>query len=97
MIKLQHVYKEYPIDGEKFFALNNVSLDIKKGEYSAILGPSGSGKSTLMHIMGLLDLPSKGNVLIDNIDVSTYTDNQLSLARNEFIGFVFQQFNLISS
>ncbi|KKS90069.1 MAG: ABC transporter, ATP-binding protein [Candidatus Gottesmanbacteria bacterium GW2011_GWA2_44_17] len=96
MIKLQHVYKEYPIDGEKFFALNNVSLDIKKGEYSAILGPSGSGKSTLMHIMGLLDLPSKGNVLIDNIDVSTYTDNQLSLARNEFIGFVFQQFNLIN-
>lgn len=96
MIKLQHVFKEYPIDGERFFALNDISLEIKKGEYTAILGPSGSGKSTLMHIMGLLDLPSKGKVFIDEHDVSTYSDNQLSLARNEFIGFVFQQFNLIN-
>jgi len=96
MIKLQHVYKEYPVDGEKFFALKDISFEIKKGEYTSILGPSGSGKSTIMHIMGLLDLPTSGKVLIDDIDVSTYTDNQLSLARNEFIGFVFQQFNLIN-
>ncbi len=96
MIKLQHVYKEYPLDGESFLALQDVSLEIKKGEYTAILGPSGSGKSTIMHIMGLLDLPTKGKVLIDGHDVSTYSDNQLSLARNEFIGFVFQQFNLIN-
>jgi len=96
MIKLQHISKEYPLDGESFLALHDVSLEIKKGEYTAILGPSGSGKSTLMHIMGLLDLPSKGKILIDDIDVSTYSDDQLSIARNEFIGFVFQQFNLIN-
>jgi len=96
MIKLQHVYKEYPVDGETFFALTDASLEIKKGEYTAILGPSGSGKSTLMHIMGLLDLPTKGKVFINNTDVSTYSDNELSLARNQFIGFVFQQFNLIN-
>jgi len=96
MIKLQHVTKEYPIDGTPFLALDDISLEIKKEEYTAILGPSGSGKSTLMHIIGLLDLPTKGNVFIDNHDVSKYSDNQLSLARNEFIGFVFQQFNLIN-
>jgi len=96
MIKLQHVYKEYPLDGETFIALKDISLEIKKGEYTAILGPSGSGKSTIMHIMGLLDLPTRGKIFIDQHDVSTYTDNQLSLARNEFIGFVFQQFNLIN-
>jgi len=96
MIKLHGVYKEYPIDGEQFFALKDINLEIKKSEYTAILGPSGSGKSTLMHIMGLLDLPTKGKVFIDEHDVSTYSDNQLSLARNEFIGFVFQQFNLIN-
>lgn len=96
MIKLQHVYKEYPLDGEPFLALRDVSLEIKKGEYTAILGPSGSGKSTVMHIMGLLDLPTKGKVFIDGHDVSKYSDNRLSLARNEFIGFVFQQFNLIN-
>ena len=96
MIKLDGVYKEYPLDGEVFIALNNINLEIKKKEYSAILGPSGSGKSTLMHIMGLLDLPTKGKVFIDGNDVSKYTDNELSRARNEFIGFVFQQFNLIN-
>jgi len=96
MIKLQHVTKEYPIDGTPFLALQDITLEIKNGEYTAILGPSGSGKSTLMHIMGLLDLPTKGKIFIEDHDVSKYSDNQLSLARNEFIGFVFQQFNLIN-
>jgi len=96
MIKLSHVTKEYNISGEVFKALDDVSLDITKGEYTAILGPSGSGKSTLMHIMGLLDNPTKGVISINNRDISKYTDNELSDARNTFIGFVFQQFNLIN-
>jgi len=96
MIKLDHVSKEYTIAGESFFALKDVSFEIQQGEYTAILGPSGSGKSTIMHIMGLLDLPTEGKVFINNKDISTYSDNELSRARNEFIGFVFQQFNLIN-
>lgn len=96
MIKLQHVYKEYPLDGESFLALKDINLEIKDREYTAIVGPSGSGKSTLMHILGLLDKPTKGTISIDNKDVSTYSDNELSLARNEYIGFVFQQFNLLN-
>lgn len=96
MIKLSHVTKEYDISGEPFKAIDNVSLEITKGEYAAILGPSGSGKSTLMHIMGLLDSPTKGTVSIHGRDISNYTDNELSNARNKFIGFVFQQFNLIN-
>lgn len=96
MIKLQHVYKEYPLDGDSFLALKDITLEIKDKEYTAIVGPSGSGKSTLMHILGLLDKPTKGTILIDDKDVSTYSDNELSRARNEYIGFVFQQFNLLN-
>lgn len=96
MIKLSHITKKYDISGEPFFALDDVSLQISRGEYTAILGPSGSGKSTLMHIMGLLDHPSSGAITIEGRDVSQYSDNELSATRNEFIGFVFQQFNLIN-
>ena len=96
MIKLSHVTKEYDISGEAFKAVDDVSLEITKGEYTAILGPSGSGKSTLMHIMGLLDTPTKGIVSVSGRDISQYSDNELSNARNKFIGFVFQQFNLIN-
>lgn len=96
MIKLEHVTKAYDIAGEVFKAIDDISLEVKKGEYLGILGPSGSGKSTLMHIMGLLDQPTSGKVLINDKDTSKYTDDELSKTRNEFVGFIFQQFNLIN-
>ncbi len=96
MINLQHVSKEYELDNDlTFCALKNINLTIQSGEVSAITGPSGSGKSTLMHLIGLLDRPTKGKLLIDNKDVEKYSDEQISTLRNEFVGFVFQQFNLI--
>ncbi len=97
IIKLNDIWKEYQIDDEVVFtALKEITLTIEKGEFSAILGPSGSGKSTLMHIIGLLDQPSRGEVIIDGKDISKINDDQLSSLRNEFVGFVFQQFNLIN-
>lgn len=96
MISLTNVYKEYKLDGEIFVALKKINLYIKNGELTAILGPSGSGKSTLMHIIGLLDVPTRGKVEINGIDISKIKDDELSKLRNEYIGFVFQQFNLIN-
>lgn len=97
MIKLTKVCKKYDIDGgEIFYALKSVDLEIKKNEYVAIVGPSGSGKSTLMHIIGLLDKPTKGKVFINEKEVSKLNDDEISKIRNKSIGFVFQQFNLIN-
>ena len=96
MIKLLSVSKTYSLGEDTVFAVDNVSLDIKRGEYVSILGSSGSGKSTLMHIIGLLDRPTSGKVLINKKDVSKLTDDELSKIRNTFVGFVFQQFNLIN-
>lgn len=96
MINLVDVSKRYLVGGEEFVALNHVSLRIKSGDYTAILGPSGSGKSTLMHIIGLLDQPSGGRVEVSGRDVKGLSDDQLSVLRSEFVGFVFQQFNLIN-
>jgi len=83
-------------DGSVFSALSEVNLEIHKGEYSAIVGPSGSGKSTLMHIIGLLDKPTRGKITIDGKDVSKIDDDETSKLRNRFVGFVFQQFNLLN-
>lgn len=96
MIRLQGVNKIYNLDGEVFKALDDVDLEIRDGEFTAIQGPSGSGKSTLMHVIGLLDQPSSGKILINDRDVSRFSDDQLSRVRNEVVGFVFQQFNLIN-
>lgn len=97
MINLQHIHKSYKLDDDVVFvALKDITLRIEQGEFSSIIGPSGSGKSTLMHIIGLLDQPTSGSIFIDNKDVSKLNDNELSSLRNTFVGFVFQQFNLIN-
>lgn len=96
MIKLKNVSKTYFLGEEKVRAVNDVSLEIKKGEYVSILGPSGCGKSTLMYNIGLLDIPTSGKIIIDGQDVSKLSDDELSKIRNEKIGFVFQSFNLIN-
>jgi len=96
MISLENVSKSYKIDEETtFYALKDTSLEIKEKEFISIIGPSGSGKSTLMHLIGLLDKPSKGEIIIQNKRISKLNDDQISSLRNEFVGFVFQQFNLI--
>lgn len=97
MIKLSNVSKSYQVDEETtFFALRQVSLEIKEKEFVSITGPSGSGKSTLMHLIGLLDKPTTGEIIIGEKKISVLNDDDLSSLRNEFVGFVFQQFNLIS-
>lgn len=96
MIKLMNVTKSYKVDEETtFFALKNVSVQIREKEFVSIIGPSGSGKSTLMHLIGLLDKPTSGELIIEDKKISRLSDDQLSSLRNEFVGFVFQQFNLI--
>jgi putative ABC transport system ATP-binding protein len=95
MIKVTHISKIYQMDGLQTVALSDISFEIKKGEFVAIMGPSGSGKSTLMHILGALDLPTKGEYVLDGENVSELTDDKLADIRNRKIGFVFQAFNLL--
>ncbi|MCX8196974.1 MAG: ABC transporter ATP-binding protein [Candidatus Micrarchaeota archaeon] len=97
LLRLENVTKVYDMGETKVYALSNVNLSIKKGEFSAILGPSGSGKSTLLHILGLLDEPTSGKVYLDGIDVQTLSEKQRAMLRGKKIGFVFQMFNLIPS
>lgn len=96
MIKLQDVSKSFQLDDQELAILKKVTLTIKEQEYISIIGPSGSGKSTLMYLIGLLDTPSTGKILINDIDTSKLSDDKISKLRNDFIGFVFQQFNLIN-
>ena len=95
MIKLKNVTKTYKMGEEIIYALKNVDLEIKEGEFVSIMGPSGSGKSTLLNIIGCLDKPTKGEVYIGNIRTNDLDDDELTKIRREKIGFVFQQFNLI--
>lgn len=97
VINISNIYKVYLRGKNKIYALNNVSLSIKKGEFVTIVGQSGSGKSTLMNIIGCLDSPTKGHCYILNQDVFLLKDHALSKLRNQTIGFIFQGFNLIPS
>lgn len=95
MIKLENIRKVYRMGGE-LEVLKGINLEIKEGEFVAIMGPSGSGKSTLMHIIGLLDRPTSGKYRIFNKDTSNLSDSELAYLRSRVIGFVFQQFNLLN-
>ncbi|KKQ36600.1 MAG: ABC transporter related protein [Candidatus Woesebacteria bacterium GW2011_GWA1_37_7] len=96
MINLQNVSKSYFLGEEEIKAVDDVSLVIKEKEFIGILGSSGSGKSTLMHLIGLLEQPTSGSVVLENKDVSKLSDRELSEIRNKTVGFVFQSFNLIN-
>src|SRR5581483_9710292 len=95
LIQFNNITKSYKTGDNVYEALKGVSLSIFPAEFVAIMGPSGSGKSTTMHIMGALDIPTTGEYLLDGINISNYTDDQLSEIRNKEIGFVFQAFNLL--
>ncbi|PAW93737.1 macrolide ABC transporter ATP-binding protein [Mucilaginibacter sp. MD40] len=95
LITIKDIGRKYVIGSEVIHAIKSVSLTIEKGEFVALMGPSGSGKSTLMNILGCLDTPTKGQYILNGIDVSHMSDNDLAEVRNSEIGFVFQTFNLL--
>lgn len=95
LIEIKNVYKIYIMGTEKVYANDNVNLTIEKGEFVAIVGKSGSGKSTLMNIIGALDKPTSGKYFLNGKDTSEMTDDELADIRNHYIGFIFQQYNLL--
>src|SRR5437773_5418200 len=95
LIRLQKISRRYQMGAETIHALREVSLEIQRGEYVAIMGPSGSGKSTLMNLIGCLDTPTSGEYELNGVQVSQMDDNQMAEIRNKEIGFIFQTFNLL--
>lgn len=97
MIQLQEVTKIYRTEEIETVALENVNLEVKEGEFLAVMGPSGCGKSTLLNVMGLLDAPTSGKIMLDRQETLDMKDKELAKFRNEKLGFVFQSFHLINS
>ena len=96
MIHLKNIEKVYRTSTIETVALNNINLEVAKGEFLSIMGPSGCGKSTLLNIIGLLDLPTNGNISIDEETVQGFSDDKLSRFRNQKLGFIFQSYHLIN-
>ena len=96
MIQTLNLHKTYTIGDIKVNALRGINLDVKKGEFVSIMGASGSGKTTLMNLLGCMDIPTSGSYTLDNVDIQSMDENQLAEIRNQKIGFVFQQFFLLS-
>jgi len=96
MIKLQEIEKVYRTDKIETLALSNINLEVKRGEFMAVMGPSGSGKSTLLNVIGLLDKPTGGKFELDDFEVNSYRDKKLARIRNQKIGFIFQSYHLIN-
>ena len=95
MIELKNITKSFQMGDQKMDVLKGINLKIERGDFVAIMGPSGSGKSTLMNILGMLDIPSSGSYLLNNIEVATLSEDELAIIRRGEIGFIFQQFNLL--
>ncbi|WP_396142587.1 ABC transporter ATP-binding protein [Flavobacterium sp.] len=95
LIKITNIKRDFPLGNEIVYVLKGIDLEIKKGEYVALMGPSGSGKSTLMNILGCLDTPTSGTYILNGKHVSEMQDDELAGIRNKEIGFVFQTFNLM--
>jgi putative ABC transport system ATP-binding protein len=95
LIKITNIKRDFPLGNEIVYVLKGIDLEIKKGEYVALMGPSGSGKSTLMNILGCLDTPTLGTYILNGKHVSEMQDDELAGIRNKEIGFVFQTFNLM--
>ncbi|CAM3184365.1 ABC transporter ATP-binding protein [Paenibacillus lupini] len=97
IVQMEQITKHYRMGGQRYTALQHISLEVAQGEFVAIQGPSGSGKSTLMNIMGCLDTADSGTYMLEGKRVSALSDNQLADVRNKRIGFIFQNYNLIPS
>ena len=95
VIKLENVWKVYKMGNVEVNALQGLNLDVKEGEFIAIMGPSGSGKSTAVNMIGCLDVPTNGKIMLDSHDISKLSESELAQIRGRKIGFIFQQFNLI--
>ena len=95
VIELKDVWKIYQMGDVEVVALSGLSLAVKKGEFVSIMGPSGSGKSTAMNMIGALDIPTKGQILLEGLDIAKFSESDLAQLRGRKIGFIFQQFNLI--
>jgi putative ABC transport system ATP-binding protein len=96
MIELKNICKSFTLGGETIKALDNIDFKVEKGEFVSIIGPSGSGKSTLMNILGLLDVADSGEYILDGVKIKTAKENKLAEIRNKKIGFIFQNFNLLT-